>query len=303
MLGRKRSKQAIFKRTKPIAFISYSWDSKKHRDWVGTLADSLSIYGVEVIIDQSDLLPGESVPQFMERSIERADYILTICTPAYARRSNQRVGGVGYEQQIVSAKMARGIKDKKIIPIIRRGTLRPGNNCAVPSHLDGYFAVDMRKDDNILDELDNLARAMDLTQLDRVCDEAGRCIAEIGKRKKYSIMSGRLPSPELDGFRLKSGVESAELYPKTFHIPSEAARDRVGQADIVKLCFELYDSNMSDSFEHLFGERMWVKIQRKRGPYLVGKLMNQPLASDENGWPLKWGDTILFLPEHIIDIE
>ena len=201
------------------------------------LAGSLSQCGVAVIIDQWDLLPGESVTQFMERSIERAGFILAICTPTYSRRSNERIGGVGYEQQIVSAKMAQGLKDKKVIPIIRRGTLRSGNNCAVSAHLAGYFAVDMRKDDNMLVELDNLARAMDLHQLDRADGKAAEASAR-GKLRKYSIRSGRLPSPELDGFHLSSGVEKAELYPETFRIPSEKSRNSVGEGDIVKLAFE-----------------------------------------------------------------
>ena len=146
-MSRKRSKQPASRRAKPVAFISYSWDSKKHQDWVHSLAGSLSIYGVEVIIDQWNLLPGESVPQFMERSIERAEFILTICTPAYARRSNERVGGVGYEQQIVSARMAQGLKDKKIIPIIRRGTLRPGKNwcCTRTSYPQMLVMRDFRR--------------------------------------------------------------------------------------------------------------------------------------------------------------
>jgi len=49
----------------------------------------------------------------------------------------------------------------------------------------------------------------------------------------------------------------------------------------------------------VFGERMWVEVSGRSGPYYLGDLRNQPLAARKN---LKWGSAIVFLPEHVIDI-
>jgi hypothetical protein len=123
------------------------------------------------------------------------------------------------------------------------------------------------------------------------------------KQKRSRPSSVRLPNAELDGYELWSGVAQAEKHPDTFYIPSEASRRKLKKGQLVKLIFYLYDEGLSEETGELFGERMWVKIVAARGVYLVGKLMNQPLASDDQGWPLKWGDRVMFLPEHVIDIE
>ncbi|WP_121515136.1 toll/interleukin-1 receptor domain-containing protein [Petrotoga sp. HKA.pet.4.5] len=39
---------------KPTVFISYSWDSKEHQEWVKKLVDDLSSKGIEVNFDQKE---------------------------------------------------------------------------------------------------------------------------------------------------------------------------------------------------------------------------------------------------------
>jgi hypothetical protein len=50
---------------------------------------------VNVTLDQWDLQPGDQLPAFMERSVRDNDYVIIVCTPTYADRSNRRRGGVG----------------------------------------------------------------------------------------------------------------------------------------------------------------------------------------------------------------
>jgi len=38
----------------PTVFISYSWDSPGHRDWVRSLADRLMDNGIKVMLDQCE---------------------------------------------------------------------------------------------------------------------------------------------------------------------------------------------------------------------------------------------------------
>ena len=58
------------------AFVSYSWDSDQHKKWVRELAARLRSDGVDVILDQWHLLPGDQIPEFMERSVRESNYVL-----------------------------------------------------------------------------------------------------------------------------------------------------------------------------------------------------------------------------------
>ena len=75
----------------PTVFISYSHDSREHKQWVAQLAAALMEKHVQVIFDQWDLEPGDDVPKFMERAVKAADRVLMICTaPTFARPTTAR---------------------------------------------------------------------------------------------------------------------------------------------------------------------------------------------------------------------
>lgn len=124
----------------PKVFISYSWESKEHSDWVKSLADKLLADGIEAIIDSYDVSPGDRLPKFMESSIRDSDYVIIICTEEYKRKANNRERGVGYESHIISAELYNNHNDRKFIPIIRQGDF----NTALPTYLDGKLAIDLR---------------------------------------------------------------------------------------------------------------------------------------------------------------
>ena len=124
----------------PKVFISYSWESKEHSDWVNSLADKLLADGIEAIIDSYDVSPGDRLPEFMESSIKDSDYVIIICTEEYKRKANNREKGVGYESHIISAELYNNHNDRKFIPIIRQGDF----NTSVPTYLDGKLAIDLR---------------------------------------------------------------------------------------------------------------------------------------------------------------
>ena len=124
----------------PKVFISYSWESKEHSDWVKSLADKLLADGIEAIIDSYDVSPGDRLPKFMESSIKDSDYVIIICTEEYKRKANNREKGVGYESHIISAELYNNHNDRKFIPVIRQGDF----NSALPTYLDGKLAIDLR---------------------------------------------------------------------------------------------------------------------------------------------------------------
>jgi hypothetical protein len=66
----------------PKVFVSYSHDSQDHKKWVLDLATRLRNNGVDAIIDQWELQPGDDLPHFMESHLANSDYVLMICSGA-----------------------------------------------------------------------------------------------------------------------------------------------------------------------------------------------------------------------------
>jgi hypothetical protein len=78
----------------------------------------------------------------MESELVLADAVVVVCTPEYARRANERRGGVGYEGQILSTHIFSAQRSLTCIPVVARGTTSPGPECAIPSMLSGRYALD-----------------------------------------------------------------------------------------------------------------------------------------------------------------
>lgn len=120
----------------PKVFISYAWEEETS-EWVKKLATQLRGDGIDVTIDRWSLSPGDQLTQFMEQSVRENDYVLIICTPKYKEKSNQRLGGVGYEGDIMTAEVfARG-NHRKFIPILK------SDNQSVPTWLSGKMYIDL----------------------------------------------------------------------------------------------------------------------------------------------------------------
>ena len=123
----------------PSVFISYSWGNQKHQNWVKKFAARLRSDGVEAVLDQWELVPGDQLTHFMERAIADNQYVLIICTPTYKRKSEAREGGVGYEDSIMTAEVMTTNNHRKFIPILRTGSPKE----SVPSWLSGKIYIDL----------------------------------------------------------------------------------------------------------------------------------------------------------------
>jgi hypothetical protein len=123
----------------PKVFISYSWDDEGHKQWVREFAARLRGDGVEAIIDQWEVVPGDRLPLFMEKAIRENSYVLIVCTPKYKEKSDNRKGGVGYEGDIMTAEVYAGANHRKFIPVLRGGSW----STAIPSWLGGKYSIDL----------------------------------------------------------------------------------------------------------------------------------------------------------------
>lgn len=289
--------------TPPKALISYSWDSDSHKAWVRGLAERLRLNGVDVRLDQWHVAPGQSLTQFMEVEIVTCEYVLIICTPNYYRKSINRTGGVGYEQQIISGNLAAGQRREKFIPIVRSGTFEPSTDCAVPPHFSGIFAVDMRNEAVFEHAQEQVLRAIFQVPL--------HAPPPIGQRPQWGgddVLSEeaeeiRLATLDLNGWELASGLAQHHRTPDSFYMPSEKERRTLIEGDVVKLMFNIVVPVYEDEPDAspTFIERMWVIVKARVGPYYVGELNNKPATSDEQD-RLVVGSEVIFLPEHVIDI-
>ena len=205
----------------PKVFISYSWESKEHSDWVNSLADKLLADGIEAIIDSYDVSPGDRLPKFMESSIKDSDYVIIICTEEYKRKANNREKGVGYESHIISAELYNNHNDRKFIPIIRQGEF----NTAIPTYLDGKLAIDLRGNSyNETSYKDLIASIFKVKKKPKVgirpyyLDEYEPISIEGEDIKIIGIISNEVTLPRNDGTR------GSALYSIPFRLSSKPTR-------------------------------------------------------------------------------
>jgi len=104
----------------PKVFIAYSWDSPEHQQWVAGLAAALRQRGIDAILDQWHVRPGQDLAAFMNSAIRESDRVLVICTEAYVQKANDRTGGVGYEYVVATGELMANLGTSKFIPVIRQ---------------------------------------------------------------------------------------------------------------------------------------------------------------------------------------
>lgn len=141
--------------TPPTVFISYSHDSAAHKQWVMDFATTLRNRGVDAVLDQWDLKPGDDLPHFMETQLASADFALMICTERYVQKANAGEGGVGYEKMIMTSSLLGKIDSSKVIPIIRQAGSKD-----VPTFLKTKLYVDFSNDEDVEYSLDELLRVL-----------------------------------------------------------------------------------------------------------------------------------------------
>lgn len=144
----------------PKVFISYSHDSQAHKQWVLEFATRLRNSGVDAILDQWELKPGDDLPHFMERNLASSNRVIMICTERYVEKANSGSGGVGYEKMIVTADLLKTIDSNKVIPLIRQaGTYE------TPTFLRSKLFIDFSSEDQSEFAYDELIRTLHGTPL------------------------------------------------------------------------------------------------------------------------------------------
>ncbi|MBM0064756.1 SEFIR domain-containing protein [Alkalicoccobacillus gibsonii] len=147
------------KLVEPTVFISYSWTSKEHEDWVLQLATRLvSVSRIKVRFDKWDLRTGQDKYHFMESMVksEEVDKVLIICDSGYKEKADSRQGGVGTETQILTSEIYNQVDSTKFIPVLAERT-EEGREI-IPTFISSRMYRDLSNEETFEDEYELLTR-------------------------------------------------------------------------------------------------------------------------------------------------
>lgn len=142
----------------PKIFISYSWSSPKHEEWVRELAERLIANGVDVVFDKWDLKEGHDAFNFMESMVKDVDVekVLIILDQKYTEKADGRAGGVGTETLIISPNVYDNVAQEKFIPIVAE--CAENGNPFIPVYLTGRIYIDLSKEEHFEENYEKLLR-------------------------------------------------------------------------------------------------------------------------------------------------
>jgi tetratricopeptide (TPR) repeat protein len=108
---------------RPRIFVSYSHDSEEHIARVVGLAERLTAAGCECALDLYESHPPEGWPQWMDRQLDEADFVLVVCTEGYYRKAKgdgPRVGGgVRFESVLIVQELHDdGMRSAELVPVL-----------------------------------------------------------------------------------------------------------------------------------------------------------------------------------------
>jgi hypothetical protein len=144
----------------PSVFISYAWEDDTKR-WVQEFASRLREDGVDARIDQWDMVLGDHITEYMEKSVRENDFVLIICTPLYKQKSDSREGGVGYEGHVITGEVYANANRRKFIPILRKADWAN----SAPSFLKSKLYADLRGGSRIEENYEQLLDALHSRQV------------------------------------------------------------------------------------------------------------------------------------------
>ena len=229
----------------PKAFISYSWSSPKHEEFVLQLAERLMSDGVRVLLDKWDLKEGHDKYVFMEQMVtdSNASKVLIISDKKYAEKADSRKGGVGTESQIISDKVYSKVKQEKFIPIV---TEYDDSSPCIPAFLKSRIYIDFSEEERFHDEYEKLLR--------NIYDRPLNVKPAIGKAPSHIFTEEPRSIKTLSVFaRLKDSIEKEKKSYRAF------------SKDFLSQTIEVLESYKIDEFDN-FDDKIIETIEDFR-PY------------------------------------
>lgn len=175
----------------PVVFISYSHDSDQHKQKVLEFAQYLrGEKGLDIVLDQYiNGAPKEGWPRWMLNQIDRAEYVLLICTPTYYRRfrgfeTGNSGNGVTWEGAVITQEFyEEKCQTLKFVPVLANNWDKEKVSELIPEPLRAYTAYCM----DIKNEVETLAKF--------IKGIGGVQAAEIGPETSENITSTKRIAP------------------------------------------------------------------------------------------------------------
>ncbi|MGH2638192.1 MAG: SEFIR domain-containing protein, partial [Rhabdochlamydiaceae bacterium] len=142
----------------PRLFISYSWSTPEHEQWVVDLATELTNSGVDVTLDKWDLREGHDAVAFMETMVTDPSIskVIIVCDQLYASKADGRSGGVGTETQIISAGVYAKRDQDKFVAVIAEKDAE--GKPYLPTYYKSRIYVDLSESERYAENFEKLLR-------------------------------------------------------------------------------------------------------------------------------------------------
>jgi len=142
----------------PKVFISYSWSSPQHEQWVINLATELRQAGVDVILDKWDLKEGHDAIAFMEKMVTDPEIkkVIIVSDRVYAQKADSRKGGVGTETQIISKEIYDKVEQDKFVVVIAEKD--ENGRPYLPTYYKSRIYIDLSEPDSYAENFERLLR-------------------------------------------------------------------------------------------------------------------------------------------------
>jgi hypothetical protein len=154
----KRPMEYISMTKPPKLFVSYSWSTPEHEQWVLDLATGLRESGVDVILDKWDLKEGHDSVSFMEKMVTDPEIskVLIVSDKMYAEKADGRAGGVGTETQIISKGVYEKQDQEKFVVVIP--VKDEHGKPYLPTYYKSRIYIDLSESERYAENFDKLLR-------------------------------------------------------------------------------------------------------------------------------------------------
>lgn len=133
-------------------FVSYSWDSIEHKEWVINFTNKLRAAGIDATIDVFETQKGTTnLYSMMVNNIKIKDSVILILSSNYAKKADELEGGVGFETEMLLPLIMSN--KNKIIPIIKNNNKEKP---IIPFYLEGINYIDFSDDNKFAEKFEEL---------------------------------------------------------------------------------------------------------------------------------------------------
>jgi hypothetical protein len=186
--------------TTPKVFISYSWSSPEHQDWVIDLAKELAGSGVQIVLDKWDLKEGHDSIAFMEKMVTdpAITKVILVCDKVYVTKADGRAGGVGTETQIISPEVYAKQDQNKFVAVIAEKDAdgKPYR----PTYYKSRIYIDLSESDRYAENFEQLVRWIFDKPL-HVRPKLGKAPSYITEPNAVALGTSALARRAIDGLR------------------------------------------------------------------------------------------------------